>query len=256
MVTPFSGRLYHSLQPLNKSLNPQIPKLKMLRIFASLLLLPLCVAVPLATLSVLRAASSSENLFSPPTCAFAAGWLAWMLVWFLLKTPMKIYVFGHEMTHALWGLLFGARVGKMRVSNKGGSVMLSKTNLLISLAPYFFPFYTMLVVGVYLLAACFMDMARFRLAFLFLVAFTWGFHITFTFISLRVRQPDVMEHGRLFSWVVIWLANIAQVGLWMVAVTPVMFSFYWTQLCARSGGAYFSVWLATCAAAAWTRRLL
>ena len=228
----------------------------MIRFCASLFLLPLCAAVLLATLDVLRAASATEHLFSPPVIAFGGGYLAWMLVYFCFKTPMKTYVFSHEMTHALWGVLFGARVGRMKVTDKGGSVMLSKSNLLISLAPYFFPFYTMLVVGVYLLAACFMDMARFRLAFLFLVAFTWGFHITFTFISLRVRQPDVMEHGRLFSWVVIWLANIAQVGLWMVAVTPVMFSFYWTQLCARSGGAYFSVWLATCAAAAWTRRLL
>ena len=227
----------------------------MLRIFASLLLLPLCVAVPLATLAVLRAASSSENFFSPPTCAFAAGWFAWMLVWVFLTTPMKIYVFGHEMTHALWGLLFGARVGKMRVSNKGGSVMLSKTNLLISLAPYFFPFYTMLVVAVYLLASCFANMAPFKLVFLFLVAFTWGFHITFTLTTLRTRQPDVMEHGRLFSWTIIWLVNIAQAGLWMVAVTPVTLKFYFTQLHNQTHESYLAVWLAVRAATAFARRL-
>jgi len=228
----------------------------MIRFCASLLLFPLCAAVLLATLDVLHAASATEHLFSPPVYAFAGGYLAWALVYFCFRTPMKTYVFGHEMTHALWGLLFGARVGRVKVTDKGGSVTLSKSNLLISLAPYFFPFYTMLVVGVYLLAACFADMARFRLVFLFLVAFTWGFHITFTFISLRVRQPDVMEHGRLFSWMIIWLVNIAQVGLWMVAVTPVAFSFYWAQLCGRSVAAYAAVWLSCATAVAWARRFL
>ncbi len=214
----------------------------MFRFFLSLLLLPLCAAVFCATTDVLRAASATDDLFSAPVFAFAGGYLAWLLVYFCFKAPMKTYVFGHEMTHALWGLLFGARVGRLRVTEKGGSVMLSKSNLLISLAPYFFPFYTMLVVAVYLLGECFWNMTRLWPVFLFLVAFTWSFHVTFTIISLRVRQPDIMEHGRLFSWVIIWLVNIAEVGLWIVAATPVKLSLYWANLCGHTETLYTGVW--------------
>ena len=220
----------------------------MFRFIASLLLLPLCAAVFLAAADVLRVASEVEEIFSPPMLAFGGGFIAWAAT-YCRVVPMKIYVFGHEVTHALWGLLFGARVGRMKVSDKGGSVMLSKTNLWISLAPYFFPFYTMVVVGVYALASCFWELGWGRLVFLFLTAYTWGFHFTFTIVSLRTRQPDVMEHGRAFSWVVIWLVNVLGAGVWIAAMTPAGFPLYWAQLCARGVSAYVWTWGVLCAAA-------
>ena len=64
---------------------------------------------------------------------------------------MWIYVFGHELTHALWTWLFGGQVKKMKVSSSGGHVIISKTNFLIALAPYFFPLYAVIVVGVFAL---------------------------------------------------------------------------------------------------------
>jgi hypothetical protein len=70
---------------------------------------------------------------------------------FLLPKPMWIYVFGHELTHALWTWLFGGQVKKMKVTSKGGHVVISKTNFVIALAPYFFPLYVVLVVGVFAL---------------------------------------------------------------------------------------------------------
>ena len=226
----------------------------MLRFFASLLLLPLCAAVFLAAADVLRVASGVETLFTPPVVAFGAGFLAWIATWFFMPAPTRAYVLGHELTHALWGMLFGARVGRMKVSAKGGSVLLSKTNVWISLAPYFFPFYTVVVVAVYALASCFFSMAWGRLVFLALVAYTWGFHITFTFDALRARQPDVVENGRLFSWVVIWLANVLGVGVWIAAVTPAGLPLLWTRLCARTLGAYGGAGHALHAAWAWLAR--
>ena len=212
------------------------------RFAVSLLLLPLCAAVFLATLEVFRQASGTDALFSPPAYAFAAGYVAWVLTWFCFKAPVRAYVLGHELTHALWGLLFGARVGRMRVSENGGSVMLSKSNVWISLAPYFFPFYTLLATGIYLLAAQFVDTPLLRLVFLFLVAYTLGFHMTFTFVTLRVRQPDIMEHGRLFSWVVIWLLNILEAGFWITILTPVRLDLYLEELCQCTVASYTLAW--------------
>lgn len=234
-------------RPVRGRLTQRHPR--MFRLLASLCLLPLCVAVTQATLDVLRAAAYHGDMLSPPVLAFAGGLFSWFLLYLFFNAPVKTYVFAHEMTHALWGLLFGARVSRLRVSEKGGSVNLTKSNIAISLAPYFFPFYTMVVVGLYLGIDHFWPLDRFYPVFLFAVAFTWAFHVTFTLAILRVRQPDIQQHGRCFSYTIIWLLNIAQVGLWIVCTTPVRLSLYWTQLTGRATGAYLAVWDAAVRAA-------
>ena len=65
----------------------------------------------------------------------------------LLPKPMWVYVFGHELTHALWTWLMGGRVKQFKATSKGGHVIVTKTNFLIALAPYFFPVYAVLVVA-------------------------------------------------------------------------------------------------------------
>lgn len=59
----------------------------------------------------------------------------------------------------------------------------------------------------------------FPLFWLFLVGLSWSFHVTFTLQSLMTTQPDVQEYGVLFSWTIIYLFNIAGVGLWVVSTT-------------------------------------
>ncbi|MFO1511751.1 MAG: hypothetical protein U1F83_02370 [Verrucomicrobiota bacterium] len=68
----------------------------------------------------------------------------------LLPKPMWIYVVGHELTHAIWVWLFGGSVKKFKASSSGGHVIVDKNNFLISLSPYFFPFYVVLVVLIFL----------------------------------------------------------------------------------------------------------
>jgi hypothetical protein len=78
-----------------------------------------------------------------------------VVIFLLLPKPMWIYVFGHELTHALWTWLFGGQVKKMKVSSAGGHVVVSKTNFVIALAPYFFPLYAALVIAVFASAISF-----------------------------------------------------------------------------------------------------
>ena len=48
-----------------------------------------------------------------------SGWpflrrACWLTIYLLLPKPMWVYVFGHELTHALWTWLFGGRVKKFK----------------------------------------------------------------------------------------------------------------------------------------------
>ena len=172
-------------------------------------------------------AESSQGLFSPEAISLFAGMSAFLVVWIALPNPVRLYVLGHELTHAVWGLAFGARVSNLKVGTRGGSVQLTKSNVWITLAPYFFPFWTMVVVGIALLMRAVMHFTHPGVPFpvpwlwMFSVGFTWCFHVCFTIRSLMQTQPDVQEYGRLFSWTLILICNILGVLVWIVCTTDV-----------------------------------
>lgn len=214
---------------------------RLLRFLTGAALLPLCVSVSLALLETLRSLQTSGSLLSPESSWLLTGYLLWLGMWFFLPQPVRAYVVAHELTHALWALFCGARVQNLKVSAKGGSVRVSKSNMFITLAPYFFPLYTVLVILLYLLTRCFINPVPLPLAWLFLVGLTWGFHVTFTVQSLMVTQPDIQEYGRLFSYVLIYLFNLAGVGLWVVCTTSATFSTFAAALGTHTLAVYASV---------------
>lgn len=136
----------------------------------------------------------------------------------------------------------GAKVGKMKIGRNGGHVMLSKSNFIISLAPYFFPFYTGLVIALWYAAGCFFDLSAYEPWWLAAVGLTWGFHITFTVFMLSQRQPDVQENGRLFSYVIIYLANLFFVMLWIITIGSPTLIAAWEFLKPDICNAYSRVW--------------
>lgn len=223
--------------------------MRFLRFLAGLALLPLCAAVTRTLLALLRGLSAgSDALVSPETLWLAAGFALWLAVWLALPQPVRAYVMAHELTHALWGLLFGARVRGLRVSGQGGSVRLSKTNLLITLAPYFFPFYTVLVILLRWGIGLFVHPVPAPLLWLGLVGFTWGLHLCFTVQSLLTRQPDIQTYGHLFSYAVIYLFNLAGICLWVVCTTSAtlaaLAAILAPQVAHAYGGLAHAVWKA------------
>lgn len=196
---------------------------RMLRFLLGAFLVPLCVAVTLALLEILRHTQTTGALFSPETTWLLTGYFLWLAMWFFLPQPVRTYVVAHELTHAVWALLFWGRVHSLRVSSSGGSVKLSKSNMLITLAPYFFPFYTILVILLRLAVGFFLHGVPYPLVWLFLVGLTWGFHVTFTLQSLMTTQPDINEYGKLFSYAVIYIFNLLGVCLWVVCTTSATF---------------------------------
>ena len=193
-----------------------------------LMMLPLCWAFSRIVFFLLQAVPAESSGWTD--WAIPLGFMVSVAGFFLLPRPFRTYVLAHELTHAVWGLLLGAKVGKMKVGKNGGHVMLSKSNFLISLAPYFFPFYTGLVIALWYLVGVFWDVSAFESWWLGVVGLTWGFHVTFTVFMLSQTQPDVQENGRLFSYVIIYLANLVAVALWMILIGEPTFRSAWALL--------------------------
>src|SRR3989442_1655891 len=154
---------------------------KWVKTIIAVLLLPLCVGAAKALFLVLRASGSADTVWVP----LAAGAACWLVVYLLLPKPMLLYVFGHELTHALWTWVFGGRVKKFKAGPQGGHVVITKSNFLITLAPYFFPFYAVAVVLVFVAGHLVWGWTRYQVWFHLLVGGAYGFHMTLTCHALR-----------------------------------------------------------------------
>ena len=196
--------------------------MKWLKLAIALLLLPACVALTMTTWRLgtelaFGPQSPVSNLF---TVAFCAGYAVWLAIFVLLPKPMRTYVLGHELTHALWALMMGARVSGLKVKKTGGQVKTSKTNWVIVLAPYFFPFYAVLFSVLFFIAHAIFHLTAYFWVLFFLVGLGWSFHVTFTLMMLlSVRQPDVQSQGVLFSAVVIYSMNLLTILLTIVLLS-------------------------------------
>lgn len=210
-----------ALQPFGRVCHDTHAMRRAFRLFAGLLLIPACIALSLAIWDLVRQIPSDSAASAPSTLiALALGYGVWLAVFFLLPLPVRTYIFAHELTHALWGLASGASVQGVDVKRHRGSCRLSELTTLTLLSPYFFPLYTILLCALYGLLSLFLPMAPYRMLWLFMIGFTWGFHFTFTLTSLMQRQTDIAACGHLFAYTFIYAANVAGIGLWLVAATP------------------------------------
>ena len=181
------------------------PVLKWAKLFIALALTPLCFGAVLALWKVLRVSGDADTIW----VVFLAGAACWVAIYALLPKPMWIYVVGHELTHALSTWLFGGRVKKFKASAKGGQVVITKSNFLISLAPYFFPLYAVLVVVVFVTGHLIWNWRAYAIWFHLLLGAAYAFHVTLTWHILKMEQSDVAQNGYVFSVVVIFLGNAA-----------------------------------------------
>ena len=140
--------------------------------------------------------------------ATLAGASTWILIFIFLPEPKWLYVLGHELTHAIWSFGFGGKLKKIRVSSDGGHVLTTKANFLTSLAPYFFPLYVVLLVIIFLIGNYFWNWTQYILWFYFLIGLLYAFHVTLTYSTLKIRQPDIVQEGYIFSAVIIFLGNM------------------------------------------------
>ncbi len=144
------------------------------------------------------------------TISFVLGGAVYAGIHYKYYNFSRLYVFMHEMTHAVAAILCGVRIKDVRVGQASGYVKMSRTNTFIALAPYFVPGYVVLLAMLYLLLSFFMDLIPYRHVMLFLVGFFMTFHFIQTFHTLwEADQPDLqLAGGKFFSCVSIVLANM------------------------------------------------
>jgi len=181
-----------------------------------LALLPACLGAGYAFLRLLAGFSriSVTDLF------FLGGFLGYFLFELAFRAPIRTYVLGHELTHVLASLCFGGMPKSFRWSKKGGSVTLTRTNFIISLAPYMVPLYTLFLILCYLVVDRFFYIEPFFPWYVGLVGCSLAFHLRLTVFAIRQGQPDLRTTGVFFSLIVIVLVNFLVLAAVLTAVFP------------------------------------
>ncbi len=175
----------------------------MKRFFVGLLLLPFGIATYYQLPDFLFSLRTQHS----PILWLALGTVSYAVFEVLFNRHIRTYVFGHELTHALAGLAVGSKIHSFKVSKKGGSVSLSKSNFFIALSPYCVPLYTFLVLGIYAAFKHFYPFSYLTEAAQFLVGSTLAFHLSLTIYAVQQKQPDIHKTGIIFSIVFILLLN-------------------------------------------------
>jgi hypothetical protein len=151
---------------------------------------------------------------------FSLGIVLWLLTFFGLPRPLWLYVFGHELTHAVWVMIMGGRVHRFEVSRDGGHILADRTNTWIALAPYFFPIYSVLAIAIYGLCGLFLDVTPYRNLLYAVIGATWAFHLSFTCWMIPKGQPDLHYGGTFFSLMLIYLLNLALLAVLLILASP------------------------------------
>jgi hypothetical protein len=159
-------------------------------------------------------------------------WVLWFFgsIWACGEPrPLRVYVFGHELTHAVWVWAMGGKVEEFHWSRNGGHILTDTHNFWIALAPYFYPLYSLVVVVLFGAASVFYNLETSTVTFIFMAPLqwtflalgsTWAFHLSFTFWMLPKGQSDLMHHGTFFSLVIIYIMNLAVLALFLIVAAP------------------------------------
>jgi hypothetical protein len=238
-ITPYVVPTTRSRQ-VNHPLS--VPK-RWVKNIVALFLLPACVILSQTFFTAFARATVTERLWmAEEFWFFSLGAVLWLIAFFGLPRPIVIYVFGHELTHAVWVLLMGGRVTRFKVGRDGGHIVTNRTNFFIALAPYFFPLYSILAIAVYGVLGLFYNVHPYGRWLYAIIGLTWAFHLTFTCWMIPKNQTDLRDHGTFFSLVVIYLMNLALLsGMLIVASPQITLNSFVADLAANT--ANFSQWI-------------
>lgn len=185
-----------------------------------LVLLPVSVVMVYALLLQLHHAapvvSNIDFWQSIPVWYTILGSLVFLTVkYFRLVDAMLLfaYVLGHELTHAIAAKMCFGKVQTLSVDLDGGYVDTDTDNVFVSLAPYFVPLWMLFWLGGMFVANWIFPFESYQAWFYAGFGFWWTFHVYWTLWIIPREQPDLLENGVVFSFMIIMLTNIASLLL-------------------------------------------
>lgn len=154
------------------------------------------------------------TLTAPRPSAFLLGAGGFIPLWFVGQRLMPRVVsylttLEHELTHILVGLLFLIRPVSIRVTTtKGGEVVLTGSNIWITLAPYFLP-----TISFPLLPFVWLAGNKGERILLTLLGASVVYHLLSTWSEVGIVQSDFRKAGILQSVWLIPVANLICYGM-------------------------------------------
>lgn len=131
----------------------------------------------------------------------------------LRELLLKPYVFGHEVTHAIFVYFCYGKVSEFESSPEGGYIIANRDNILVSLSPYVFPFWSVIVGLFFIISGTVMDVTPALPYFFMLFGATWVFNVIWTGLMIPLGQSDLRNNGTFFSLTLIYLSNVLILSL-------------------------------------------
>ena len=176
---------------------------------AALLILPFTVALLLHLPDLF----APYDRFTLQMLSLGGGFLFFLILFFLFGPPVKSYILEHELSHVLFALLSGVRVKEVVIRKNEGYVRTQKINLVIALAPYSLPLYTLVVFLLYRVVTVFYRSVVIVSICYFLMGLTLSFHLVATVHYLQLDQPDLKRYGYFPSIILIFTWSVCVISL-------------------------------------------
>jgi hypothetical protein len=150
----------------------------------------------------------SSLLALPHVRAAMIGFLIGAAVWVFLGRRLSFFgVFEHELTHLIFGLLMFQRPRSFYASEHKGHVTTEGSTFIDSLAPYYFPTFSYVLLAIYPL----LRPSAYGVFYPILGAVT-GYHLISNMTEFGFKQADIRRSGVLFSVIFILFAATLSFG--------------------------------------------
>lgn len=150
----------------------------------------------------------SSLLDLPQARAAAIGFLAGAVIWAAFGRKLGFFgIFEHEFTHLVFGLLMFQRPKSFYASARKGHVTSEGSNFIDTLAPYYFPTFSYILLVVFPLLR-----PSAHLYFYPILGLATGYHLISNVTEFGFRQPDVRRSGAAFSLVFCIFAALLAFG--------------------------------------------
>ena len=146
-----------------------------------------------------------QQFYKPLFYGIGTYFVLWILI-FRNNSGRWFLTLEHELTHTLFALLtFHKMIYFEATYSNGGKTAYygSGGNWLISIAPYFFPTFSMIIIGFIYFAQ-----PQYYPILIALLGYSIVYHIHSTYIETKIQQPDIQEVGVLFSFLFLPAANL------------------------------------------------